>query len=135
MQRMNSSFLPHVLIDSISANVHNVKSARNVLRQLHAGLQSLASFTDCSVNHSLMKTVSLLLGALPQFLWFLVWLTINDDTLFHRVLSCSNHVLHCLLADKRSHVYQLRSRPHDCTLTANDDTRNFIYRFLHCDIY
>ena len=33
------------------------------------------------------------------------------------------------------HVYQLRSRPHDCTLTANDDTRNFIYRLLHCDIY
>ena len=59
----------------------------------------------------------------------------NDDTLFHLVLSCSNHVLHCLLPDKRSHVYQLRSRPHDCTLTANDDTRNFIYRLLHCDIY
>ena len=59
----------------------------------------------------------------------------NDDTLFHRVLSCSNHVLHCLLPDKCSHVYQLRSRPHDCTLTANDDTRNFIYRLLHCDIY
>ena len=55
--------------------------------------------------------------------------------LFHRVLSCSNHVLHCLLPDKRNHVYQLRSRPHDCTLTANDDTRNFIYRLLHCDIY
>ena len=33
------------------------------------------------------------------------------------------------------HVYQLRSRRHDCTLTANDDTRNFIYRLLHCDIY
>ena len=59
----------------------------------------------------------------------------NDDTLFHRVLSCSNHVLHCLLPDKRNHVYQLRSRRHDCTLTANDDTRNFIYRLLHCDIY
>ena len=59
----------------------------------------------------------------------------NDDTLFHRVLSCSNHKLHCLLPDKHSHVYQLRSRPHDCTLTANDDTRNFIYRLLHCDIY
>jgi len=29
----------------------------------------------------------------------------NDDTLFHRVLSCSNHVLHCLLPDKRGHVY------------------------------
>ena len=59
----------------------------------------------------------------------------NDDTLFHRVLSCSNHVLHCLLPDKRNHVYQLRSRPHDCTLTANDDTRNFIYRLLRRDIY
>ena len=59
----------------------------------------------------------------------------EQDTLFHRVLSCSNHVLHCLLPDKCSHVYQLRSRPHDCTLTANDDTRNFIYRLLHCDIY
>ena len=41
----------------------------------------------------------------------------NDDTLFRRVLSCSNNVLHCLLPDKRSHVYQLRSRPHDCTLS------------------
>ena len=59
----------------------------------------------------------------------------NDDTLFHRVLSCSKHVLHCLQPDKCSHVYQLRSRPHDCTLTANDDTRNFIHRLLHCDIY
>jgi len=59
----------------------------------------------------------------------------NDDTFFHRVLSCSNHVLHCLLPDKRSHVYQLRSRPHDCILTANDDTRNFLHRLLHCDIY
>jgi len=59
----------------------------------------------------------------------------NDDTFFHRVLSCSIHVLHCLLPDKRSHVYQLRSRPHDCILTANNDTRNFLYRLLHCDIY
>jgi len=30
---------------------------------------------------------------------------------------------------------RVRSRPHDCTLTANDDTRNFTYRLLHCDIY
>jgi len=58
-----------------------------------------------------------------------------SDTFFHRVLSCSNHMLHCLLPDIRSHVYQLRSRPHDCILTANDDTRNFLCRLLHCDIY
>jgi len=47
----------------------------------------------------------------------------------------SLHVLHCLLPDKRSHRYQLRSRPHDCILTAKDDTRNFLHRFMHCDIY
>ena len=54
---------------------------------------------------------------------------------FTAFLVVVTNVLHCLLPDKRNHVYQLRSRRHDCTLTANDDTRNFIYRLLHCDIY
>jgi len=33
----------------------------------NAGLQSLAPFPDCSVNDLLIKTVSLLFDALPQF--------------------------------------------------------------------
>ena len=41
----------------------------------------------------------------------------------------------CYIAYYLTNVYQLRSRPHDCTLTANDDTRNIIYRLRYCDIY
>ena len=58
----------------------------------------------------------LCLPAAVGFVMYFYACQLNDDTLFHRVLSCSNHVLHCLLPDKRNHVYQLRSRPHDCTL-------------------
>jgi len=61
----------------------------------------------------------------------------NDDTLLCRVISCSSHLLHKLLPDRTSHGYQLslKRRPHDRILAASDDTRNFIHRLLHRNVY
>jgi len=62
----------------------------------------------------------------------------NDDTLLCRVISCSSHLLHKLLPNRRNrtiHGYQLRQRPHDRILAASDDTRNYIHRLLHRNVY
>jgi len=46
-----------------------------------------------------------------------------------------SHVLHKLLPDRTTHCYQQTQRPHDRTLVASDDTRNFIHRLLHRNVY
>jgi len=71
---------------------------------------------------------------------------------FSRLVLNKNRLRSCLQQDKLNALAVLamesdivrdmsfddvvsKFRRHDCTLTANDDTRNFIYRLLHCDIY
>jgi len=57
-------FLLQMLMNCISANVH-VMLVWNVLL-CTADFQSLAPVTDCSIDNSLIKTVPLLVDALPQ---------------------------------------------------------------------
>ena len=57
-----------------------------------------------------------------------------DDGLFRAVRSNASHVLHALLPATRSHVHNLRPRPHSFILPEKD-TKNFIPRMLYKNIY
>jgi len=58
-----------------------------------------------------------------------------DDRLFSSTLYNEQHVLNLLLPDRHNTKYNLRSRRHDCTLSAITDRRNFIHRMIFKDMY
>lgn len=60
-----------------------------------------------------------------------------DSTLFQNVLSNSSHVLHQFLPPNQTHSYSLRSRPHDRQLSISStlQSRNFLHRMLHLNMY
>ena len=59
----------------------------------------------------------------------------TDDGLFSAVMANSHHVLQHMLPDRTSHPYTLRPRRHDCSLTIEEDARNFVIRLLYKDMY
>jgi len=68
MQQTTSSFLPEMLINCSSANVHDVQSAcvkcRTPAAMQACSVLHCVGYADCSVNHSL--TILLLLDVLPH---------------------------------------------------------------------
>ena len=60
----------------------------------------------------------------------------SDTSLFNKITTADNHVLHSLLPPRRSTHYNLRSRAHDYSLPLNSTLqRNFLYRMLYKDAY
>jgi len=51
-----------------------------------------------------------------------------DDGLFAAVLSNDQHVLPCVLLERKSHSYSLRPRRRELVLTTKRDSRNFFDR-------
>jgi len=58
-----------------------------------------------------------------------------DDTLFSRLQSFEQHVLHGLLQALSDHDYDLRPRPHNLSLSCTMDHRNFIPRLAFKNTY
>jgi len=59
----------------------------------------------------------------------------SDDVLFSRIQNSAHHVLHELLPHPNMHVYELRPKRHNMSLTSHWDQRNFISRSLLKDMY
>ena len=72
-----SSFLRQIVVDCILANVHNVKSVCFKYIPSAAMPQSCVPFPDCSANHSVIKTVLLLLGTLLQLFHVIGLVVVN----------------------------------------------------------
>jgi len=60
-----------------------------------------------------------------------------DMDLFKKVIRDSNHVLYNLLPPKKTHGYNLRTRPHQHVLPIKNvfANKNFLDRMLYVDIY